>query len=388
MTIQSIRIPLRTYCQRLLVLLPSICCVHACDYAAKDKNTSSTRSPTAFVTQTDGTNTNADQTKDTETQTSDKLVLQTRSGTDSDPRISDEKEEEEEEEEIKPDRQVAGQRYFDQTMLPLFNTNCANCHADPRMNPPLRGPLTIFSYDNMRNLLMSGTSEADNALSRKVRNVDPHGGGNQCQAGPTMTPCREISEWWTIENGSTASLDGKVTSISDTGEVLGYAVDTRDTSKSVTVQLKVDGQPTVETVAALDAPDGNYPGAHAFKVLLPANVRDGKEHTIQAYVGDIAVGSELKFVAYAPKDAGRNYFTMTVSPALTNACSGCHVVRYEVQYSELLSPTPAKGGTAASNNLINYASGSNGHPGGNVCGSKSSSPCSLLQAWWNLEFGP
>lgn len=301
---------------------------------------------------------------------------QTSTQTSSDPSTGD------------PDTPTAGRRYFQETVLPLFNRDCASCHADPRMNPPQRGPLTIFSYDSMRELLTSGSSAADNGLSRKVRSVDPHGGGNQCLSGPTTSPCLEISTWWKIELESDTTYDAKITSVSNTGEVIGYAVDTSDTSKALTVRLVVDGQTAVETKASIDAPDGNYPGAHAFKAVLPDNVRDGKEHTLRVYVDTLALGTDVKFIAYAPKAAGRNYFDATVSPALTRSCANCHVIQYSIQFVDLLSPTPAKGGTAINNNLINTSAGSNQHPGGNICGSKNGSPCNLLQQWWNLEFGP
>lgn len=282
----------------------------------------------------------------------------------------------------------AGERYFEDSLLPLFNKDCAVCHADPRMNPPVRGPLTIFSYKNMRALLSDGASAADNAMARKVRGVTTHGGGNRCNAGPNTSPCLELQEWWRAEFGNAADsgFDGRITSVSDTGDVLGYVVDTRDTAKVLTVRLFVDGVFAVETMASLSGADGNYPGDHAFRVTLPAALRDGKSRTVQAKVGEVAVGTALGYVAYAPKDAAKAYYTNTVAPVLNGRCSGCHVVQYEVQYGALISPTPAKGGTVTDNTLINYAAGMNAHPGGNVCGGKNGSPCNLFQTWWNMEF--
>jgi hypothetical protein len=172
------------------------------------------------------------------------------------------------------------------------------------------------------------------------------------------------------------------------GDVFGYAVDTRDEKRTVTARLFVDGKLSVETPASVAGADGNYAGDHAFKVLLPAAARDGKEHTLQVYVGDVPVGTPVKYTAYAPKDAGRAYFTSTVAPALNGRCGSCHVVQYEVQYGALLAPAPSKGGTATANTLIDYAAGGGGHPGGNVCGGKNGAPCSLFQTWWNMEFGP
>lgn len=281
-----------------------------------------------------------------------------------------------------------GSRYFEETIFPLFTAQCASCHADPRMNPPQRGPLTIFSYVNMRAMLEDGGSASDNRLSRKVRNVDVHGGGNRCSAGPTGTPCKELMEWWRLEFGADSGFDGRVTSVSVSGDVFGYAVDTRDEKLTVTARLFVDGKLSIETPASVAGADGNYAGDHAFRVVLPVAARDGKEHTLQVYVGDVPVGAPVKYTAYAPKDAGRAYFTSTVAPALNGRCGSCHVVQYEVQYGALLAPAPSKGGTATANTLIDYAAGGNGHPGGNVCGGKNGSPCSLFQTWWNMEFGP
>jgi cytochrome c553 len=284
--------------------------------------------------------------------------------------------------------ELTGKSYFEDTIFPLFTAQCASCHADPRMNPPQRGPLTIFSYENMRAMLEGGTSASDNRLSRKVRNVEPHGGGNRCTAGPTSTPCKEIMEWWRLELGADSGFDGRVTSVSVTGDVFGYAVDTRNEALTVTVRLLVDGQLAIETPASVAGADGNYAGDHAFKVLLPATVRDGKEHTLQAFASDVPIGPELRFTAYAPKDAGRAYYTNSVAPALTGPCGGCHVIQYEVQWSAMLAPAPHKGGTATANTLIDYSVGLNGHPGGNLCGSKTGAPCNLLQSWWSMEFGP
>lgn len=281
----------------------------------------------------------------------------------------------------------SGASFFAKTLMPMFTGDCATCHADPRMNPPQRGPLSIFSYDAMLPLLNDGNSAANNRLMRKVRGEETHGGGNRCTSGATASPCKEIAEWWQLEHGIASGFDGRISSVSVMGDVVGYAVDTRDESITVTARLFVDGQLSVETIADKTGSDGNYSGDHAFRVALPASVRDGKEHTLTLQVGDVVVGSPLKFTAYAPKDNGRTYFMNTVQPALDRACRRCHAIQYEVQYSALLTPAPNKGGTATNNSLINSAAGEN-HPGGNVCGGKNGNPCDLFQTWWTTEFGP
>jgi len=278
-----------------------------------------------------------------------------------------------------------------------MNGQCVSCHADPRQNPPVRGPLTIFSYATMKGFL-AGATASDNGLLRKVRNIDTHGGGDRCRdLGPTTTPCKELMDWWRLEFGADAGLDGKAQGVTSLGDVTGYAVDTRDESALLTVRIYVDdadggGTPAVEGLANASGFDGGYKGDHAFRLTLPAAARDGKQHTLYlfAVVGgkEEPIGTGVTYTAWTPKAAGRTYFTNTIQPVLQNRCGTCHPVSYDQQYVSLIAPTPTMGGTALNNELINRANGSDGHPGGNLCGTKNGSPCNLFQTWWGMEFGP
>lgn len=284
---------------------------------------------------------------------------------------------------------VSGKTYFNTVVNKLFDSNCSGCHADPRANPASRGPLTIFSYGAMKALL-DGNSAADSALMKKLRNLVAHGGGNRCQTGgPNATPCLEIATWWQLENGADAGLTGELTAVSLSGEVTGYAVKTNDTATTLAVDLQIDGATVLSLSADQAAYDAGYDGAHAFKGMLPEKWRDGQTHDVIAVVRQddksLALGVAKRFAAYASKAAGKAYFEQTVAPALS-ACTGCHVVQYDVQYGSLINKAPFLGGTATDNALINRASASVAHPGGKLCASKDGAPCSLFQKWWALEF--
>jgi hypothetical protein len=148
--------------------------------------------------------------------------------------------------------------------------------------------------------------------------------------------------------------------------------------------------PALSLAANVSAADGGYQGDHALTGQLPTATRDGKPHTayLFAVVGgkEVAVGPAAPFTAYAPRAAGQAYYTKTIAPLLQSRCSACHVVSYDQQYASLISPAPTGGGAATANQLIDRASGAN-HPGGNICGSKTGSPCDTFQQWWTLEFG-
>jgi len=308
---------------------------------------------------------------------------------------------------------VSGMTFFTNTVLPAFNSHCASCHADPRVAVDVRGPLTIFSYQSMKALLSQGDSQGDSALANglidKVHNLgEIHTGGDLCASGLDVTPCKEISAWWLVEfgagtagtggAGSSNVSTGRVTEVTALGRVYGWAVDPADSTRAVSVTFYADGpkgQGTlVGTVTAnATGDDGNEPGDHAFIFDLPAAWRDAKPHQLMAYWAgtnvDQALGtSSTPFTAYNFTDAGRAYYEASVKPALS-ACQSCHAISYEAQYYDLIAPSPAQGGTATNNTLINKPSQSNGvtHGGGRRCSSVAASPCSVLQQWWLIEFG-
>lgn len=289
-----------------------------------------------------------------------------------------------------PPPAMTGKEYFNTVVYKLFDAQCSSCHADPRTNPSIKGPLTIFSYPTMKKLL-DGTSATESALVKKMRAVTPHSGGNRCQdKGPTGTPCKEVLAWWRLENGADAGLAGDLVEVTAAGEVRGFAVNVNDVAAVLSVELRVDGKAVLTLTADGTGEDGGFDGMHGFKGMLPAALRDGKERDLSAFVEiggkEVQVGATKHFAAYTPRTAGRTYFANTVAPALQGKCASCHSVQYEVQYAALLEKPKFLGGTATDNEMINRPSGAVAHPGGNICGSKSGSPCNLLQQWWTIEF--
>jgi hypothetical protein len=296
-----------------------------------------------------------------------------------------------------------GEAYFTRAVLPLLEAKCATCHADPRIKVDVRGPLSIYSYSKLKSFLTTGTSAADNGLLDKIRNVQSHGGGNRCTAGLAATPCKELIAWWQFEMGDdddqggtapSAGKGGKIFDVSSLGRVLGWAADQGDQAAQVTVALYLDGAKgtgtAVGTVKADKAgADGNTPGDHAFQFDLPETARNGKPHKLYAYVDDVLIGgAAFTFTSYAFTKAGRDYYEANVKGQLAQ-CAGCHTVSYEQQYYSMIAPSPAQGGTATNNQLINKPSQTNGvsHGGGQRCTSANAAPCTQFQQWWKLEFG-
>jgi hypothetical protein len=266
-----------------------------------------------------------------------------------------------------------------------------------------RGPLTIFSYDRMRLLLVDGTGAQRNALFDKISGAADHGGGNRCAAGLASSPCKEVAQWWDAEigggSGGGAAVRGKITQVTALGKVFGWAADPADTTAALAVKLYVDGPAgaggtEVATVTAdFEGADGNTPGAHAFTFQLPDSLRDKKAHDLYAYAmldGELEqLGSTaFAFTAFAFSQAGRDFFEANVRSQL-GGCTGCHTVSYEQQFYSLLVPSPAAGGTAANNQLVNKPAQANGttHGGGSRCGGVNAGVCAQIQAWWRVEFG-
>lgn len=200
-------------------------------------------------------------------------------------------------------------------------------------------------------------------------------------------------------------LRGEIQDVTAIGEVYGWAVFPDDASVILTVDIYIDGDATTGTllgsqIANLEGFDNGYDGNHAFRAQIPNEFRDGKNHTITAFAdinGNVepVFSKEFNFKAYLPTQAGQAYYANTLRPLLQTSCGGCHggnlapAVNYNAQYDYILSPNPAKTGTALDNTLINKASGGMNHSGGNRCGGngKNGNPCAQIQTWWNMEFG-
>ncbi len=297
--------------------------------------------------------------------------------------------------------------YFNNNIVPVLESNCVECHTPPR-NGGI-APLTIYSYDSMQPKLASGLSPQNNFLINKMRDIIAHDGGNRCNvSGIAQTPCKEIVDWWVFEfgdgsgsGGPSSGLPTAVTSITATGRIRGYASDIDDGAREIDMTFYIDGPPGVgvdagTVTANLTGPLGDKFQGHYFDYTLPDQFRDGSDITLYVYADGTAaadqVGLEVDLNVYAPGqagDAGFDYYENTLRPALVNSCGNCHSPTYLAHFETLLSPlTPAKGGTALDNKLINKAAGMDSHGGGTICGNKNGNPCAQIQEWWNREFGP
>lgn len=298
---------------------------------------------------------------------------------------------------------LKGQEYFEGPLYQLFANACASCHADPRQNPPMKGPLTIFSYAKMKQKLDVGQSPFANAFIDKVRSLDAHAGGDRCPGGYAASPCKEIADWWILEHGpapdgTAMGRVGLVNSISPLGKVYGWAQDPGNPGAAIAVRLFVDGPLGTGTelgavMASLDGDDGGTPGAHAFIFELPENLKDQKPHKLYAYANiggtETLLGDDgSSFTAYGLSEAGRSFFQNNVQGQL-GGCGGCHAVAYEQQFYSLVSPAPSKGGQAGNNQLVNKPAQANGitHGGGSFCNGANQGLCATIQEWWRVEFG-
>lgn len=296
-----------------------------------------------------------------------------------------------------------GPLFFNQTVSPMFDRQCKACHSLPQNPTDTKAPLSIFSYTKMRTMLEKGPAPENNDLMNKMRGLDSHVGGDRCgQLGDTASPCLEVAQWWDKEFGQGGNIPGspfkgKLDLVSATGEISGFALDSTQVSASSTVVVYIDrqvgaGVADMTLIANRPGAAGGYAGNHRYSGVLPDNFRNGQNHTAYVYIlangqTTLLQGGPLAYTAWAPTAAGQAYYESTVRPALQTRCASCHVISYASHYASLIAPPPNQGGTATSNDLIDFPAGLNNHPGGNLCGSKAGSPCSLITQWWMREFG-
>lgn len=296
---------------------------------------------------------------------------------------------------------LTGEQAFNTQVLPVYRKLCVSCHADPRQPAEVRAPLSIYSYQSMKVLLDVGAAPEDNKLWNRVRNIEPHTGGDRCQDGKTQSPCKEMIDWWIVEKGpppAGVGQVGRITDVTSLGRVYGFAFDPQNSGVFVQVNFYVDGPKGTgtaigSTIANKPGDDGNQPGDHSFSLDLPEAYRNGKAREIFAYA---LIGNEekplssvgYKYTAYSFTQAGRDFYNANVQGRM-GGCGGCHTISYEQQFYSMIAPSPAKGGTATNNQLINKAAQTNGasHGGGQSCGNANASPCAEFQRWWQVEFG-
>ena len=251
--------------------------------------------------------------------------------------------------------------------------------------------------------IKNGTTTLDNELIKKVKNEIPHTGGNQCSSAGNESPvCKVIIEWWNKEfkapDPTTSGLVAEILSIDSFGKVYGYAMLSSMPSQKLQISIYIDGVAGAgvfqQKVDANLVGNGGTFGGHFFEYQIPELYSAGQPHVLYAYAGEetaakLINGNGKNFVAYSFSTAGQNYFDANLKPIFTNRCTSCHNAQdssYQNRFMALLNPTPAAGGTAVNNLLIRKLSGGAAHSGGNICGSVSNSPCSLIQEWWRIEF--
>ncbi|MCB0385787.1 MAG: hypothetical protein KDD43_10370 [Bdellovibrionales bacterium] len=291
----------------------------------------------------------------------------------------------------------AEQAFFTERVRTSFESSCVSCHAAPRLVTGTPAPLNIYDYGPMKNLLNDGASPANNRLINKIRGVITHTGGDACGGNLSSGPCKEVMEWYKVENkvtdnGSTGFIDN----ISPLGVVTGWSKDPGDENKKLTVYFYVNGPVGVgQAAGSVVAQEVGLGGAglnHYFNHQLPAQFRDGTPRDVyvyseQAVAGNLLPGSPRQFVAYQQTQEGRQYFAANIANNFANTCGACHPTTYEAGFANLISPPPDKGGTAQSNGLVIKGSGGGAHGGGNRCGGTNGSPCREFQEWWRIEFG-
>lgn len=291
------------------------------------------------------------------------------------------------------------QQHFATKISPMFTQRCSTCHSEPRFGG--LGGLSIFNYTLMRQYLLNGPSAVNNQLINKMQSIIAHSGGtNVCPSGVTATPCKEITEWWSVETKQTASgYLGSIDSALAHGTIYGWAASVANPGAILTVYFYHNdtgvglGTLIGSATANLAGPNNVGPSVgHYFNFTVPAQFRDGVVHKLYAYAAEAKPenalpSSGLQYASYNQNPAARTYFNNTVKPAMT-ACAACHSVEYDLFYYALITPPKYQGGTALNNNIINKPTNTIMHGGGNVCGNKNASPCSLFQTWWTMEFGP
>ena len=304
----------------------------------------------------------------------------------------------------------AAKNLFTNVIEPAFEKQCASCHAEPRIQVPQRGPLTIFIYDSMRKLIVDGPTSSSNKLIDKMTNTAHHDGGKRCEL--TAAPCADVVKWRKLELGAdadtgatrpgtdtgTGSPDERaaaLTSVTSAGKIYGWAVNKASLTTSVALKVYLDGPLgtgtlAVSTTADKVGDDGNNTGNHAFFVQMPAAYLDGKAHPVYLYddKDTLLTPKPETFKAWSATVAGKTYFDTKIAGMITSSCDGCHASTYAFFYPILLEKGPNEGGTAMNNVVINKPATANGtsHSGGNRCGGVSGGVCAEFQKWWDVEF--
>ena len=254
---------------------------------------------------------------------------------------------------------LSGQLYFNETIIPLFEQKCAVCHADPRFNPPIQGPLSIFNYSSMKSMLGEGSAKLANGLYLKIQNITSHQGGNRC-IGNDVEVCNKVLEWWeqefSGEMDSGSSLSGEIQTIGKNGKIYGIARNLADLNSAIAIKVFVNGQINTGNLIGTASANLSTNSGHGFEIDIPDQYRDGTRHELYLYGSfngqDYLLDGPVEMFSYLPKQDGRNFYEQTIRPQMVQSCSGCHVVNYEVHYSSLSTELPYLGGSATNLSLI------------------------------------
>jgi len=100
-----------------------------------------------------------------------------------------------------------------------------------------------------------------------------------------------------------------------------------------------------------------------------------------------------------PDSDGKRYFNSLILPALArNGCMNCHAPApghvYPAMLYEHLLQFLAMGQSPTDNILMlklantrSFSADQPAHVGGQRCSSEDAEPCTLIQSWWQIEFG-
>jgi hypothetical protein len=110
----------------------------------------------------------------------------------------------------KPDREGRpGKAFFETSVVPkLAENGCPMCHAVGYVRP------NVIVYADLLPYLAMGDAPEKTPVIRKIANLrairpdlPTHPGGQRCET-TQAEPCRTIIEWWRIEFGDDAGVQG------------------------------------------------------------------------------------------------------------------------------------------------------------------------------------
>jgi len=253
-----------------------------------------------------------------------------------------------------------GTSFFENKVIKAFQ-NCQRCHApDDHPVERDRGPMTIYQYKPMLNML------SENTLLPMLRGTlenRPHPNRDPCISGINSSPCQEIANWWDIEFGDIASKQserplstaGAITEVTADGYIIGWAINPQNLTTQVSIEIAINDpnfNEPLTNVANQDLFDNGNPGSHGFRFLLPSKWLDGQRYQLTARIAlDLEyipiTEAPLSFIAL-PKPAAnsvlRQYFNSNVLPTMMTDC-GCHGngLTYDFLWQRLLEPFPSEG---------------------------------------------